>query len=145
MKICHPDPPEKRRNKVNYLTWNFTSLKFVKKTNKLNCPGYVNCYSSSKLRPVKSPNNSIRYNCNKICSWLRRSKTILEIRKNTTFLQVINNSIFYKFFKDLYNHRKKTNSVVVFSCRPFPTFLKTGTTMKPSNNLGNQTPSDTYW
>ena len=27
-----------------------------------------------------------------------------------------------KFFKDFTNHRKKTNRVVVFTCRTFPTF-----------------------
>ena len=44
--------------------------------------------------------------------------------KKATFLQVINNSIIYKFFKDFTNHRKKTNMVVVFTCRPFPNILK---------------------
>ena len=45
--------------------------------------------------------------------------------KNPTFLQVINNFIIYKLFKDFSNHRKKTNRVVVvFSCRPFPNILK---------------------
>ena len=37
---------------------------------------------------------------------------------------MINNPIIYKFFKDFTNHRKKTNRVVVFSCRPFPNILK---------------------
>ena len=41
---------------------------------------------------------------------------------------IINNPIIQKFFKDFTNHRKKTNRVVVFSCRPFPIFLNTGTT-----------------
>ena len=36
---------------------------------------------------------------------------------------LINNAIIYKFFKDLTNHRKKTNCAVVFSCRPFPNIL----------------------
>ena len=35
--------------------------------------------------PVKSPSNSISYNCQKICSWLKRPKTILEIRKTPHF------------------------------------------------------------
>ena len=43
--------------------------------------GYINCYSSSSPTPVKSLHNSIRYNSKKICSWSRRPKTILEIRK----------------------------------------------------------------
>ena len=48
--------------------------------------GYIKCYSSSSPRPVKNPSNSIRYNCQKICSWLKKPKTILEIRKKDTFL-----------------------------------------------------------
>ena len=86
--------------------------------------GNIKCYSWSSPRSVNIPSNSIRYNCQKICSWLRRPKTILEIRKKATFLLVINNSIIYKFFKDFTNHRMKTNRVVVFSSRPFPNILK---------------------
>ena len=80
------------------------------------------------ISPVKSPSNSIRHNRQKICSWSRRLKTALEIRKKTTFLSEINNPIIYKLFKDFTNHRKKTNRAVVFSSRPFPKFLNTGTT-----------------
>ena len=80
-------------------------------------------HRSSSLKPIKSPNNSIIYNCKKICSWLGRPKTILEIRKKTLFLQVINNSIIYKFFQDLADPGKKTNRVVTFSRRPLPIIL----------------------
>ena len=79
---------DKRRNKTKYLTWNSIRPKFVKKTNMSNSVkslGYIKCYSSSSLRPVKSPSNPIRHNCWKICSWLRRPKTILEIRKKPHF------------------------------------------------------------
>ena len=58
--------------------------KSVKKTNMPNSIqslGYIKCYSSSSPRPVKSLTNSIRHNCQKICSWSRRPKTILEIKK----------------------------------------------------------------
>ena len=34
----------------------------------------------------KSSSNSIRYNCQKICSWPKRPKTILKIRKKARFL-----------------------------------------------------------
>ena len=44
--------------------------------------------------------------------------------KKTTFLEVVKNPIIYKFLKDLTNHRKKNNMVVVFNCRPFPDTLK---------------------
>ena len=74
---------EKRRNKAKYLTWNSTRVKFVKKTsmpNPVKSLGYIKCYSSSSPRCVKSPSNSIRCNCERICSWSRRPKKMLEIR-----------------------------------------------------------------
>ena len=60
----------------------------------------------------------------KIYIWLRQPKTILEIRKWTTFLQVINNLIIYEFSKDFTKHRKKTNRAKAFSCRFFPNIVK---------------------
>ena len=45
-------------------------------------------------------------------------KLYWESKKKTTFLKVINNPIIYRYFKDFTNHRKKTNRVVLFSCRP---------------------------
>ena len=47
-------------------------------------------------------------------------ETILEIRKEGKFIGAINKAINYKFLKDITNNRKKTNSVVVFSCRSLP-------------------------
>ena len=75
--------------------------------------GYIKYYRSRSPKPVKTSSNSIRYNSQKICSWSSRPKAILEIRKKTTFLYVINNPIIHKFFKDLNNHRKKNNREVV--------------------------------
>ena len=61
----------------------------------------------------------------------------MEIRKQATFLQVISKLIIDKFFKDLTNHKKKTNRVVVFSCRPFPNILITeGPPMRTSKKFG---------
>ena len=54
-------------------------------TNSVKSFGYIKCYSSSSPRPVKSPTNSIWHNCQKIYSWLRKPKTILEIRKRPHF------------------------------------------------------------
>ena len=117
---------EKRRNQANYLIWN-SILKFVKKTSMLNPVksfGYIKWYSSSSPRPVKSPSNSIRRSCQKICSWLRSPKTMLETRKKATFLYVISSPIIHKFFKNFIKQRKKANRAVVFSCGPFPNILK---------------------
>ena len=60
-------------------------LKFVKRSipNPAKSLGYIECYSWSSPRNVKSPSNSIRYHCQKICSWSRRPKTTLEIRKKS--------------------------------------------------------------
>ena len=89
--------------------------------------GYIKCYSSSSPRPVKSPSNSIRYNCKKICSGSRRPKPILEIRKKAKFLWVINNCIIYKFFKDFTNHRRRLTGWLFIAVDLSPTFLNIGT------------------
>ena len=47
-----------------------------------------------------------------------------EIRKQVTFLEVINKPIIYKFFKDFTNHKSKTNMAVVLSRRSLPDILK---------------------
>ena len=97
-------------------------LKLVKKTsipNSVESLGYIKWYSSISPRPIKSPSSSISY-CKKINSRSRRSKTISEIRKQTTFLNVINKHIIHKFFKDFTNHRKRTNRVVVLCQTSFP-------------------------
>ena len=74
---------ERRRN-----IWpEIIRFKLVKKTstrNPFKGLGYIKCYSSSSQRPVKSPSNFIRCNWQKNCSWSRRPKTILEIRKKVS-------------------------------------------------------------
>ena len=102
-------------------------LKFYKKTsmpNHVKSLDYIKCCSSNSPWPVKSPSNSIRYNCQKVCSWSRRPKTILEIRKKTTFFADCK-LITYKFFKD-------------FSNRPSPTLLNTETTNETFQQSGKQ-------
>ena len=133
-----------------YLTWNSIRLKFVKKTSMLNpvkSLGYIKHYSSSSPRPVKSHSNSIRYNCQKICSWSR----ILTSRKpywkseKRTFLLMINNPIIYKFFKVSKTTKRRLTGWQFLTVDVFPTFLNTGTTNKHSSNLENKNLSDTYW
>ena len=84
-----PSVTEKRGNKDKYLTWNSITPKFANKTrmpNPFKGLGYIKCYNLSSPRLVKSPSNSIRYNSKKICSWSRRPKTILEMRKKALCL-----------------------------------------------------------
>ena len=61
--------------------WRRTSL-----PNPVETLGFINCYTSSRRRPVKSPSNSISCNYKKICSWLRAPENKPEIRKKATFL-----------------------------------------------------------
>ena len=86
-------------------------------------PWYIKCHSSSRPRLVKSPSNSIRYKCKKICSWSRRPNTILEIRKKPHFSKWSTILLFTGFSKNLLTTAKKTNWMVVFCCRPFPNIL----------------------
>ena len=59
---------------------------------------------------------------------------------------MISNPIICKFFKDFTNHRKKTNRTVVFICSSLLNILKyRDHPMKPSNNLENKTPLESYW
>ena len=90
---------EERKNKAKYLTWNSIRLTFVKKTSvpsSVKSLEYIKRYSTRSPRLVKSHRNSIRYNCQKICSWSRRPKTTLEIRKK---------DIIYKFLKNFKSNR----------------------------------------
>ena len=85
---------------------------------------YIKCNSSSSPRLIKSPSISIRYNCQKICSWSRRPKIILEIRKKARFSKRCTSLFFTSSSKDFTNHRKKPNRDVVFSYGPFSNILK---------------------
>ena len=49
---------------------------------------YNRCYSSGSGRHSKRTSNSVICNCQKICSWIRRPKNVLEISKKASFLTV---------------------------------------------------------
>ena len=129
ISVLSPYITEKIKNKVIYPSWNSRAERpeFAKK----RPAGWIlpkalyisNATSRISPHPLKNPTNSIRQNCQKICSRLR-SETILEIKKGTTFLEVINKPIIYKFSKDFTNQRKKTNWAVILSCSPLPNILK---------------------
>ena len=71
--------------------------------------GYIKCQSLSSPKPIKSLAILSDATCQKVCSWSGEPEIILEIRKEATFLEVINKPILCKFFKDFTNHKKKTN------------------------------------
>ena len=52
-------------------------MKKTSMSNPVKSLEYIKCHSLTSSRPVKSPSNSIRCNCEKIYSWSRRPKTRL--------------------------------------------------------------------
>ena len=94
-------------------------MKKTSMANPVKSLGNIKCYSSSRCRHIKGTSNSTRYNCQKVCSWLRRPKTILEIKK-VTFFQVINKCIIYKFFKDILTTERRLTRRQVLAVTPFP-------------------------
>ena len=132
-----PSITEKRSNNFKYLIWNSIRHLFVMKASIPNL-GYINCYSLSSPRPVKSPSTCARHNCQKICSWLWKPKTILEIRKKGTILWVINNPIIYKFSRTLLTTERRPTGWWFLAVDLSPTFLNTGTTDKTFQESGKQ-------
>ena len=105
-----PSNTEKRRNKVKYLIWMSIRLKSVKKTSRPNPVkglGYIKFYSSKSPGLVKMPGNSIRYNSQRICSWSRRPKTRLEIRKKCHISLSDQQSYYWQAFESLPQKAKK--------------------------------------
>ena len=67
------------------------------------------------------------------------ARSLVYTRKNVGRRIESYDPIIYKFFSDFTNHRKKTNTVVVFSCRPLPNILKySGTTYETFQQSGKQ-------
>ena len=110
---------EKRRNKAEYLTWiSIRLFKFGKKTNVLvKSHSYIKFYSLSCPRPVKSPWYSIRYNCQKICSWSRNLKPYWKSEKRPHWSTVTYPEFFGQ--TSTYIEPTKASSWVVLSKKKF--------------------------
>ena len=122
---------EKRRNKAKYLSWNSITLKSVKKASMPNSAeslGYVKCYSWSSPRSVKNSSNSIKNNWKKIYNWSGRPKTILKIRKKTTFSRWSTILLFIRFSKTLLTTERRLTGRWFLAVDRSSTFLNTGTT-----------------
>ena len=88
---------------------------------------YIKCYSSSRTRPVKSPQQFYQ----------------IQLPKD---LQLIKKKTYWKSQKRLYFSRWSTILLFTsFSKNLLTTERLIQPPMKPSNNLENKTPSDTYW
>ena len=133
---------KKKKKEQNILPEIPKSVKKTSMPNSVKSLGYIKGYSSSSPRPVISPSNSTRDNYEKICSWLRRPKIILEIRKKGHISPGGHQSYYLQVFKDFTYHRKETNRVVVFTCRPSPNILKY---RDHQWDLENKAPWENYW
>ena len=71
--------------------------------------------------------NSIRCNGQKICSWSRRPKTILEIRKRPHFSRWSTILLFTSFSKTLLTIERRLTGEYFLAVDLSPTFLNTGT------------------
>ena len=108
--LSEPSITGKWLNKVKYLIRNSARFEFGKKT-----------------RSIKIPSNSIRCNYQKIYSLMENSETLLEIRKKSSYLEVINKPIIYIYIRNITNNRKKTNKALLFAIGLFSAFLDTMT------------------
>ena len=89
---------KKKKKKAKNQTWNSMRLEFVKQDSVENLAkslGFIKCYFSSTHILIKSASNSIRCNCQKICCWTKRPKTILETGKKDIFLDIIKKPFIY--------------------------------------------------
>ena len=118
----HLSTTEKGRNKVKYLTWNSIRLKSVRKTSMPN--------PKSWSTPAWVAPDLLRALAILADITVKRSavdqedlKPYWKLEKMDTLSKVCPFTL-YKLSKVFTNHTKKTNRVVVFSCRTFPNILK---------------------
>ena len=153
-----PSNTKKRRNKVKYLIWMSIRLKSVKKTSRPNPVkglGYIKFYSSKSPGLVKMPGNFIRYNSQRICSWSRRPKTRLEIRKKMSHFSGWSTTLLLTGFwkSSTENKKTKTKTSTKTNHRRLtrwwfsdvdlsPTFLNTGATDETFQKSEKQ---DSFW
>ena len=119
-----PSNTEKRQNTANQQTQNFISFLSL-------CRGPA-CYTLSKALDISSPAaGAAPYLLKTLAivsdTTVRRSavdqedlKAYRKSEKKPALLQVINNLIIYKFFKDISNYIKMNSKAESFSCAPFP-------------------------
>ena len=93
---------------------------FVKKTsmqNPVKSFGYIKCYSSNSARPVKTLTILSGTTVRRSAVDREDLKPYWNHKKGH-----ISGGDQQSYQQDFTNHRKKTNRVVVFSCRPLQTF-----------------------
>ena len=114
----------------------------MKKTslqNPVKSCGYIKCYSSSSLRPIKSPSNSIRYNCLEDLQLTKKSQNHTAYQKNLavhislTFLNTgTTNETFQQFGKDSFRDILKNSATTYKSSNS--QFLRTTTRIQSGSN-----------
>ena len=104
-----------------YLTWNSLRHRFVKKTSiwsPVKSLGYIKHYGLTSSRPVKSPSNSIWYNCQKICSWLKRPKPYWKSEKRLQFSRQSISLLFTSFSNILLTMKRRLTGQQFLAVNP---------------------------
>ena len=136
-----PSKNEWWQNKTKYITLNSIRLAFAQKTsvpNPAETLEYIKCYNFRSLRRVKSPSNSIRYNCQKACSWTRKPETILKIRKRPCFSRLSTSWLITSFLKILLTTERRLTGWQISAVELSLVFLITGTTDEIFQQSGKQ-------
>ena len=153
VKNSNIEPPEpycyrKRQNKTKKQAWNPIRLYFEKKNsvpNPVKTLWYIKCCRFSSLRHVKSPGNSVRSNCEKICIWTRKNlKPCRKSGKTPHFSKWSKSSSFFTVFsKILLTIERRLAGRYFSGVGLSSTFLNTGTTDNTFQKLEKKIPLNT--
>ena len=105
-------------------------LKLISETSMPNTiVWHMQCYSLRRTTNVKIPGDSLRYNCQKICSRMRRFKSVLKIRKNKSYFSWWSTRLLFLVSRNFTSYRKRIYRPIVSGRKPLHNFI-TGATEK---------------
>ena len=94
--------------------------------NSIKSLGHIKCHSWSSLRPIKSPSNSLRHNCQKSAIDREDLKPYWKSEKRPYFFRESTVLLFRRFSKTSLTTEKSLTEFLAVDISP--TFLNTGTT-----------------
>ena len=99
-------------------------LKLISETSMPNTiVWHMQCYSLRRTTNVKIPGDSLRYNCQKICSRMRRFKSVLKIRKNKSYFSWWSTRLLFLVSRNFTSYRKRIYRPIVSGHKPLHNFI----------------------
>ena len=99
-------------------------LKLISETSMPNTiVWHMQCYSLRRTTNVKIPGDSLRYNCQKICSRMRRFKSVLKIRKNKSYFSWWSTRLLFLVSRNFTSYRKRIYRPIVSGRKPLHNFI----------------------